>query len=151
MVTIDHRLAQPSIDPALEPPPNESVVPMGELCIALWSLFMFDVVTVLGRFPSVYKRMKNCQVSSDVQVGADATKRLCTVIDVACSMYPKQALCLQRAVATTSLLRRYGIRAELVIGVHQIPLDAHAWVEVDGEVVNDKRKVQEVYQVLDRC
>jgi len=33
----------------------------------------------------------------------------------------------------------------------EMPFKAHAWVEVDGRVVNDKLYTPEMYGVLDRC
>ena len=33
--------------------------------------------------------------------------------------------------------RRNGIAAQLVIGCRPLPFESHAWVEVDGRVVND--------------
>jgi hypothetical protein len=39
----------------------------------------------------------------------------------------------------------------MVIGARQIPFKAHAWVEVDGRVVNDKTYAAEIYAVLERC
>jgi hypothetical protein len=39
----------------------------------------------------------------------------------------------------------------MVIGAQQTPFIAHAWVEVDGRVVNDKAYMPEIYAVLDRC
>ena len=37
------------------------------------------------------------------------------------------------------------------IGAQQMPFKSHAWVEVDGRVVNDKPYTPEIYAVLDRC
>jgi len=76
---------------------------------------------------------------------------LCLAMDLACVFYPKQILCLQRAAATTQLLRDYGIRAEMVIGAQLVPFLSHAWVEVDGNVVNDKPYIRDIYQELERC
>jgi hypothetical protein len=59
--------------------------------------------------------------------------------------------CLQRSAATTLLLRRYGKKAEMVIGAQFLPFKAHAWVEIDGAVVNDKPYMLEVYRPLERC
>jgi hypothetical protein len=59
-------------------------------------------------------------------------------------------LCLQRSAATACLLKRCGIPAQMVIGAQQMPFKAHAWVEVDGRVVNDKPYMTEIYAVLDR-
>jgi hypothetical protein len=43
------------------------------------------------------------------------------------------------------------VPAELVIGAQHMPFRAHAWVEVQGRVVNDKSYTNEMYAVLDRC
>ena len=72
-------------------------------------------------------------------------------MDMACIWYWKQALCLQRSAATACLLKSYGVPAQMVIGAQLMPFRAHAWVEVDGRVVNDKPYAAEVYTVLDRC
>jgi len=60
-------------------------------------------------------------------------------------------LCLQRSAALTILLRRNGRAAEMIIGAQLLPFLSHAWVEVEGLVVNDKPYVTEIFQVLDRC
>ena len=67
-----------------------------------------------------------------------------------CGYYPKNVACLQRSAATVWLLRRFGIPADLVIGVSKFPFKSHAWVEVEGRVVNDRQRVREVYATLDR-
>jgi hypothetical protein len=78
-----------------------------------------------------------------------SSARLCRAMDLACVWYWKQVLCLQRSAATTCLLRRHGVAAEMVIGTQQIPFAAHAWVEVDGAVVTDKPYMRAMYAVLD--
>ena len=71
-------------------------------------------------------------------------------IEEACVWYVKRAACLQRSAVTTWLLRRNGIAAELVIGCRPLPFESHAWVEVDGHVVNDRSQYQRAFTVLDR-
>jgi len=39
----------------------------------------------------------------------------------------------------------------MVIGAQKLPFKAHAWVEVNEQVVNDKPYTREMYAVLDRC
>ena len=80
-----------------------------------------------------------------------AVERICSAVDMACIWYWKEALCLQRSAATACLLKQYGVLAQMVIGAQQMPFKAHAWVEVDGRVVNDKPYTPEMYAVLDRC
>lgn len=82
---------------------------------------------------------------------ADAVERICHAVDIACIWYWKTALCLQRSAALTCLLKEYGVPAEMVIGAQQMPFRAHAWVEVEGRVVNDKSYTKEMYAVLERC
>ena len=43
------------------------------------------------------------------------------------------------------------VPAQMVIGSQQMPFRSHAWVEVEGRVVNDKPYMREMYAVLDRC
>ncbi|WP_263415255.1 lasso peptide biosynthesis B2 protein [Terriglobus albidus] len=76
---------------------------------------------------------------------------LSDAVDLACALYFKPVLCLQRSAAATLLMRRYGLPAEMVIGVQIQPSKSHAWVELSGEVVNDKPYMHEIYQELERC
>jgi hypothetical protein len=71
-------------------------------------------------------------------------------MDYACVFYFKKVLCLQRSTATTILLRRHGLSAEMITGAQIFPLKSHAWVEIDGNVVNDKPYMAHIYQVLER-
>ena len=71
-------------------------------------------------------------------------------VDEACVWYFKRAACLQRSVIATWLLRRHGLPAELVIGCRPLPFESHAWVELDGRVVNDRPQYPKVFTVLDR-
>jgi hypothetical protein len=38
----------------------------------------------------------------------------------------------------------------VVIGFRPVPVDSHAWVEVDGKVVNDRPQYQKHFRVLER-
>jgi hypothetical protein len=80
-----------------------------------------------------------------------STSQICHAMDIASMLYFKKVLCLQRSSATTMHLRRYGHVAELVIGAQTTPFKAHAWVEINGAVVNDKAYTAEIYQELVRC
>ena len=71
-------------------------------------------------------------------------------VDEACVWYVKRAACLQRSAVATWLLRRQGVAAEMVIGCRPLPFESHAWVEVDGRVVNDLPQYQRAFTVLDR-
>lgn len=117
---------------------------------AYLKLVHFDLYLVRGSFEALYEKVRRYPLRNQTPV-PDALERICSAVDIACIWYWKQALCLQRSAATACLLRMYGLPAQMVIGAQQMPFKAHAWVEVDGRVVNDKPYTPEMYAVLDRC
>jgi hypothetical protein len=113
-------------------------------------LIYFDLYLARGSFEALYERVRRFSVRK-VTPPENAIERICSAMDMASIWYWKEALCLQRSAATTCLLRWHGVPAQLVIGAQQLPFKAHAWVEVEGRVVNDKPYTPEMYAVLDRC
>ncbi|HET7695958.1 MAG TPA: lasso peptide biosynthesis B2 protein [Vicinamibacterales bacterium] len=71
-------------------------------------------------------------------------------VDEACVWYVKRAACLQRSFVAARLLRRCGFAAEMVIGCRPLPFESHAWVEIDGRVVNDLPQYRRAFTVLNR-
>jgi hypothetical protein len=63
-----------------------------------------------------------------------------------------RANCLQRSLTLWWLLRGNGIRGELHIGTRKEGgrLDAHAWIETQGVVLNDSGDVRHRYEPFDR-
>src|SRR5579863_5460395 len=117
---------------------------------AYLKLIQFDFALTGGNFAALHDKVRNHPVGKATPA-SDAVERICQAVDLACIWYWKEALCLQRSAATTCLLRSCGAAAQMVIGAHTSPFKAHAWVEVDGRVVNDKPYVRKIYAVLDRC
>jgi hypothetical protein len=115
---------------------------------AFGQLLRFDLYLSREGFAAVYRRVRDCQTAD---VASASTELICAAVDMASIWYWKQVRCLQRSAATVCLLRAHGIPAHLVIGAQQVPFRSHAWVEVDGKVVNDKPYVPETYLVLDKC
>ena len=93
------------------------------------------------------------QKTSAGQAGSNSVtpEQACEAVDMACVLYFKNVLCLQRSAATTLVLRRHRFPAQLVIGAWILPFKSHAWVELAGKVVNDKSYIPELYRELDRC
>lgn len=118
----------------------ESVVLLVRVGLQMRFCKLDSVRALVSRRPFVARRLNR-----------PTTGTLCDVIELACVFSPRKILCLQRSAATTILLKRYGYAAEMVIGARTFPFKSHAWVEVDGSVVNDKPFVREIYQVLERC
>jgi hypothetical protein len=117
---------------------------------AYLELIRFDLHLMRRNFKALYNQVRNHPLEkSSPRVGT--AERICAAVDGASIWYWKEVLCLQRAAATVCLLRKHGIPAQMVIGAQQLPFKAHAWVEVEGRVVNDKLYTPSLYAVLDRC
>jgi len=117
---------------------------------AYLKLIHFDLYLARGNFAALYNKVRVYPIAKKSPT-PDAVERICHAVDMACIWYWKEALCLQRSAAAACLLKKYGVPAQMVIGAQQMPFKAHAWVEVDGRVVNDKPYTPEMYAVLDRC
>lgn len=119
--------------------------------IESWFLLLyFDYLMHFHEFRAIQSQLSASQSRTDVQ-NPLRVETLCHAMDLASVFYIKRVLCLQRSAATAILLRRHGWMAEMVIGAQVLPLQSHAWVEVEGRVVNDKSYVTDIYRVLDRC
>lgn len=99
---------------------------------ALYELARYEVIVRLRGSGSIFRQLRGQSITPRT---SDREQMICDVVQLATCFYWKPVLCLQRAVCTVRLLRRYGIVARLVIGYRPSPFFSHAWVEVDGRVV----------------
>jgi Transglutaminase-like superfamily len=116
---------------------------------ALWELARYDLVRVTRGFQRLYQGLEQQKIASS------ATRHVpealvCDAVCLASCFYWKPVVCLQRSVVAARLLKKYGIAAQLVIGYRPSPFFSHAWVEVDGRVVNDSPGYKQRLQVLSR-
>ena len=119
-------------------------------CLAWLGLVAADVVMKCAGFRVLHRIVTHWSVSGEAAETHAMADNICATVDRAALYYFKHARCLQRSAVMTCLLRRRGVPAQMVIGCRKMPFHGHAWVEVDGRVVNDTQKVQEFYSVLDR-
>jgi hypothetical protein len=115
---------------------------------ALIGLAAFDVILALLSLKHLCFVVRKWPGTGSQQDESTVIGQICTAVDTACVLYPKQALCLQRSSVTACLLKIRGIPARLVIGVRPMPFLAHAWVEVNGSIINDWAGVKKLYQPL---
>jgi Transglutaminase-like superfamily len=124
---------------------------MKRLVLESWLLLLyFDWVMRFRDFKRLYAVVREQKVRYSTKV-SKTSEQLCHAADLASVFYFKRVQCLQRSAATAVLLHRHGWKAEMVIGVQLLPFMSHAWVEIDGHVVNDKSYMLEIFQVLERC
>lgn len=125
---------------------------------AWWLLFAYDLFFVARsvkplrpwHFRAVRSTVRKWKVRACAASDEEIT-RVCHAMDLACVLYFKHVQCVQKAVVSTYLLRKRGHPAEMVLGAQTIPYKAHAWLEVRGKVINERRDVRRIFQVWDRC
>lgn len=113
-------------------------------------LFYFELAVRFRSFQVIRDTVQQQPVRPTNTASSVPSELLTRAMDYACVFYFKKVQCFQRSAATTLLLRRHGLNAEMVTGVQIIPYNAHAWVEIHGDVVNDKPYMHDIYQVLER-
>jgi hypothetical protein len=114
---------------------------------AFRQLHRYDFWNSVRGFKKIHQQVAGQKASSRPAVpGLEAA--ICDAVSLAGCFYWRPVLCLQRSYAATVLLRQYGIPGRLVIGYRPAPFFSHAWVEVDGRVVNDSQGYKERLQVL---
>ena len=116
---------------------------------AIWELCRYDLVAATSGFRGVYRKLQGLACGSrpsdfDPEIVVPRT------VAAVSSFYWKPIPCLQRSVVMVRLLRQYGIEAQVVIGCRAAPFVSHAWVEVNGRVVNDSSGYQQKLRVLER-
>jgi hypothetical protein len=117
---------------------------------ALIGLLVFDLLGFGRDFAKMHKLVQDWKTAVQ-STSPDIVVQVCNAVNYACICYPKRVLCLQRSTVTTCLLRSVGVPARLVMGAQALPFKAHAWTEVDGCAINERRDVQRVYRVWERC
>lgn len=112
-------------------------------------LVAFDVARLAG-FVRLHEWVRRYRVRDGREGDLPPVDDLVWAVEEACVWYVKRAACLQRSAIATWLLRRHGFAAELVIGYRPIPFESHAWVELNGLVVNDRQQYKNFFAVLER-
>ncbi|OLP15691.1 hypothetical protein BST81_25005 [Leptolyngbya sp. 'hensonii'] len=74
------------------------------------------------------------------------------MIHLATRYCPFRANCLQRSLVLWWLLRQAGVSTALRIGVRKTAADlsAHAWVEYEGQVLNDQADIHQVFAPFEK-
>ena len=131
-------------------PLNDIEVSILDTVTAFIGLAAFDLLLRFAGFKSLIGVVKRRQATEPRTTNREVCRRVRAIVDRAQMYYPKKAMCLQHSAVVTWLLRRSGVPAEMVLAACDYLPEAHAWVEVDGEVVNDSAKVKESYRELYR-
>lgn len=125
--------------------PSEPTAPADHIpSIVVWMLLLFAVKSSL-HFLGFQRTIRILRATAGrapllpltdhtvVTAAADA-------ISMAAAVFPGRALCLEQSLALYLWLRRRGAPVALRLGVQACPFQAHAWVEYEGEPVNEDRE-----------
>jgi hypothetical protein len=84
---------------------------------------------------------------------SDQLARKLALASIALSMLPVRTSCLARALTFQWLLNRDGIFAQLRIGARFVDrqLDAHAWLEFQGQPITDRPEALRQFAALETC
>jgi hypothetical protein len=108
-----------------------------QLFAAYWAIATADLIIKVGGFRALHRAVRNWPVSSYKAAGQLTPEEILSAVDKASAFYRRKARCLQRSCSAVWLLRAVGIPARLIIGCRKLPFLAHAWVEIDNQVVGD--------------
>jgi hypothetical protein len=119
--------------------------------LAWLGLLVADLALKLLGFHRFHTVLRRLPTRRPERGEAGLATALSQAVDRAAAFYFKRAWCLQRSAVAMVLLRLRGLPAKLVIGIHQVPFHAHAWVELHGRVINDRPWLPEAYAVIESC
>lgn len=103
---------------------------------ALYELARYDVIHLLLRSRSIQRHLPARAIGVR-ELSPESATTITNALVLAGCLYWKPVRCLQRSVCMVRLLRAQGVAARLVIGYRPAPFFSHAWVEVNGHVIND--------------
>ena len=113
---------------------------------ALYELARYDVISALRDSANI-RGLDPQPITAELS-NHEVVQTICNAVSLAACLYWKPVLCLQRSVCIVQLLRKHDVAACLVIGYRPVPFFSHAWVEVNGRIVNDSPTYRERLQVL---
>jgi hypothetical protein len=102
---------------------------------ALYEIARYEAIVSLRGSGRILRQLSRQSIASK-PTSRELERAICDAVLLATCLYWKPVLCLQRSVCLVRLLRTHGAGARLVIGYRPSPFFSHAWVEVDGRVMN---------------
>lgn len=114
---------------------------------ALYELTRYEAIIRLRGFGCIQVQLSRQFIAAE-PTSPELEQAICDAVLLATCLYWKPVLCLQRSVCAVRLLRKHGIAGKLAMGYRPAPFFSHAWVEVDGRVVNGSPAYQTRLRLL---
>lgn len=100
-----------------------------------WFKVLLRARGFLGTLEWIRRRIEPLPAISEA--GLETVKAVEYAVAMAGALYPGRAKCLEQSLTLYYLLRIQGVAAVYCQGVQPYPFQAHAWIEYQGDVIND--------------
>ena len=120
------------------------------LPVAIVSLRMFNFRSVQQSLEKRHVDATRMDARDDAAIYAEV-QTASRMVDAASRLGVARGNCLSKSITLWWLLRRQGIPVQLRLGARKTgdQLEAHAWVEMNGRVVNDSEDVRTKYSLFE--
>jgi hypothetical protein len=100
-----------------------------------WFKSLLRIRGFLSTLEWIRRRVERLPATTEAELGT--VKGVEYAVAMAGAFYPGRAKCLEQSLTLYYLLRRQGVAAVYCQGVQPYPFQAHAWIEYQGEIIND--------------
>lgn len=122
-----------------------------------YSLVYLKAITILlflFRYQALHNFLKSrvpLKKTVPSSIAISQASEIAEVVELAAKRRVVNATCLRRSMVLWYLLRRGGIDSNLRLGVRKdrSEIKGHAWVEIDGSVINDDEDYIQQYTLMD--
>ena len=119
------------------------------LAQAWWALLGFSALLHFYGFDQLANSSRG--ESGRVSNALLFSERIALLVELASRLHLLPMTCLTQSLALRWMLGRRGIPAQIKIGLHKnvLPVQAHAWVEVNGQALGETSKIMGRFTVLE--
>lgn len=119
------------------------------LCRSIWTLTMAGLIIKSGGYALVVKALRrNSQNICVTAIRSVGTDEIMAHINKVFIFDFSNNRCLTYSLTLYLMARRMGLPAKLMVGVRTRPFFSHAWVELDGVIINDDPELREKLSII---
>ena len=127
------------LPPVGQRPRLVDIVRFGSALIESWVIF---------RGASVQRLLRHVGARDLPDADPQTATRIASIYRLLLRTMPFKSQCLFRSFLLMNFLRRYGVTADWVFGVHLFPFRAHCWVAVEHKLLNERPHRIKDYQTI---
>jgi hypothetical protein len=120
-----------------------------DFLVAFTALLISDIVLLSGKFSAIRSVVNRIPIKAVLPRTRPLEQTVATFTSASVA-YFRTVKCIHRSAALTCLLRLHGIRANFVVGCRSVPFFSHAWVEVNGNAIDQDRELIAPLAIIDR-